>query len=42
MKLSSVPININFAKMIRMKSVARKINIGGVKNDQYDVHIFSL
>lgn len=42
MKLSSVPVNMNFAKMIEMKSVARKINIGVFKNDQYDVHIFSL
>ena len=35
-------MNINFAKMIEMKSVARKINVGVFKNDQYDVHIFSL
>ena len=42
MKLSSVPVNINFTKMIEMKNVTRKINIGVFKNDQYDVHIFSL
>ena len=42
MKLSSVPVNISFAKMIEMKSVARKISTGVFKNDQHDVHIFSL